>query len=152
MHNQQKSKLALLPICGLWASWQLAGWQWGVRSVTALEEWGKGRQLWVHPPTPTPHPTALVLNQEPDYGVLIWLPHFTSLLGSDCCAPSYLASTRAVQALPSLSLTGWWQPPCHLGTGITFASNLPGAWQGVTSECWPRSVFKSAHRLNLCNQ
>lgn len=105
-------------------------------------------QLCVHPP----HPTALVLKQEPDYRVLIRLPHFTSLLGSDCCAHSHLASTRAVQALPSLNLMGWWHPRCHLGTGITFTSNLPGAWQEFTSECWPHSIFKSAHCLNLCDQ
>lgn len=151
MHKKRKTILALLPMCGLLASWQLEGWQWGVRSVTALEEWGKGNSGRALGPPPR-HPTALVLNQAPNYGALIWLPHFTSLLGSDCCARSYLSSMRTVQTLPSLNLTGQQHPCCHPGRGITLTSNLPGAWQGFTRECWPCSFLKSAHCLKLCNQ
>lgn len=88
MHNQQKNRLAFLPMCGLLTSWQFAEWQWGVRSVTVLEEWRKARQKAgseraLGPPS---HLTPLLLSEKLDYGALICFPQFTSLLESDCCS------------------------------------------------------------------
>lgn len=103
------------------------------------ERAGGGRALSPSPPT-----TAPVLNQETGNGMLIWLPHFSSLLWSDCRFHESCASSAQFESDGMAALT--LSPVGQAQHGI----KIPGARQGFTSECsWTRSVFQSAHCLNL---